>query len=59
MKIFCLVKKTQILGKKTHLVFGEKDTEISINVGPSVIKASKEEKLLGVVIDQKLNSNNI
>ena len=32
-----------------------KDTEISINVGPSVIKKSKEEKLLGAVIDQKLN----
>ena len=42
--------------EKCHLlVFGEKDTEISINVGPSVIKESKEEKLLGVVIDQKLN----
>ena len=37
------------------LVFGEEDTEISINVGPSVIKESKEERLLGVVIDQKLN----
>ena len=42
--------------EKCHLlVFGEKDTEISINVGPSVIKESKEEKLLGVVIDQQLN----
>ena len=42
--------------EKCHLlVFGEKDTEISINVGPSVIKESKEEKLLGVVIDQMLN----
>ena len=42
--------------EKCHLlVFGEKDTEISINVGPSVIKESKEEKLLGVVIDHKLN----
>ena len=42
--------------EKCHLlVFGEKDTETSINVGPSVIKESKEEKLLGVVIDQKLN----
>ena len=42
--------------EKCHLlVFGEKGTEISINVGPSVIKESKEEKLLGVVIDQKLN----
>ena len=34
------------------IVFGEKDAEISINVGPSVIKESKEEKLLGLVIDQ-------
>ena len=36
-------------------VFGEKETEISIKVGSSAIKESKEEKLLGVVIDQKLN----
>ena len=28
---------------------------ISINIGTSVIKDSKEEKLLGVLIDQKLN----
>ena len=42
--------------EKCHLlVFGEKDREISINIGPSVIKESNEEKLLGVVIDQKLN----
>ena len=42
--------------EKCHLlVFGEIDTETSINVGPSVIKESKEEKLLGVVTDQKLN----
>ena len=34
------------------LVFGEKDTEISINIGTSEIKESKEEKLLGVLIDQ-------
>ena len=32
-----------------------KKTEISINIGTSVIKESKEEKLLGVLIDQKLN----
>ena len=37
------------------LVFGEKDTEISRNVGHSVIKESKVEKLVGVVIDQRLN----
>ena len=42
--------------EKCHLlVFGEKDTEMSINVGPSVIKESNGEKLLGVVIDRKLN----
>ena len=42
--------------EKCHLlVFGEKETEISIKVGSSVIKESKEEKLLGVVLDQKLN----
>ena len=42
--------------EKCHLlVFGEKETEISIKVGTSVIKESKEERLLGVVIDQKLN----
>ena len=42
--------------EKCHLlVFGEKDTEISINFGPSMIKDSKEQKLLSVVIDQKLN----
>ena len=37
------------------LIFGEKDIEISINIGTSMIKESKEEKLLGVLIDQKLN----
>ena len=37
------------------LVFGEKETEIPIKVGSSVIKESKETKLLGVVIDQQLN----
>ena len=37
------------------LVFFEKETDISIKVRSSVIKESKEEKLLGVVIDQKLN----
>lgn len=36
-------------------VFGEKETEISVKVDSSAIKESKEEKLLGVVIDQKLN----
>ena len=42
--------------EKCHLlVLGEKETEISIKVGFSVIKQSKEEKLLGVVIDKKLN----
>ena len=42
--------------EKCHLlVLVEKDLEISINIGTSVIKESKEEKLLGVLIDQKLN----
>ena len=42
--------------EKCHLLmFGEKETVISIKVGSSVIEESKEEKLLGVVIDQKLN----
>ena len=37
------------------LVFGEKDTKVSIKAGSSVIKESNEEKLLGVIIDRKLN----
>ena len=37
------------------LVFGEKEKEISIKVSSLVIKESKEENLLGVVVDQKLN----
>ena len=37
------------------LVFGEKDTKGSINVGSSVIIESNEEKLLGFIIDRKLN----
>ena len=42
--------------EKCHLlVFGEKDRQISIIIGPSVIKESNEETLLCVVIDQKLN----
>ena len=36
------------------LVFDEKDTKLSINVGSSVIKESNEEKLLGVIVDRKL-----
>ena len=37
--------------EKCHLLtFGEKDTEVSINVGSSVVKESNEEKLLGVII---------
>ena len=41
--------------EKCHLlIFGEKDTGISINVVPSVIKESNEEKLLDVIIDRKL-----
>ena len=42
--------------EKCHLlVFGEKDIEISINIATSVIIERKEDKLLGVLIDQKLN----
>ena len=42
--------------KRCHLlVFGEKDTKVSIKAGSSVIKKSNEEKLLGVIIDRKLN----
>ena len=33
----------------------EKDTKASIKAGSSVIKESNEEKLLGVIIDRKLN----
>ena len=41
--------------EKCHLlVFGEQDTELSINVGAFVIKESKE-KLFAIVIDQKVN----
>ena len=36
-------------------MFGEKDTKVSIKVGSSVIKESNEEKLLGVILDRKLN----
>ena len=38
-------------GKCHLLIFGEKDTEISINVGRSVIKESNKEKLFGVISD--------
>ena len=42
--------------EKCHLlVFGEKDTKVSIKAGSSVIKESNEEKLLGVIIDRNLN----
>ena len=36
--------------EKRHL-----STETSINVGPSMIKESSEEKKTGVIIDRKLN----
>ena len=36
----------KLIEEKCHLlVFGEKDIEISINIGTSVIKDSKEEKI--------------
>ena len=42
--------------EKCHLlVFGKKDTKVSIEAGSSVIKESNEEKLLGAIIDRKLN----
>ena len=42
--------------EKCHLlVFGGKDTKVSIKAGSSVIKESNEEKLLGIIIDRKLN----
>ena len=42
--------------EKCHLlVFGEKDTKVSIKAGSSVIEESNEEKLLGVIINRKLN----
>ena len=34
------------------LVFGEKDTKVSMNIGSSVLKANIEGKLLGIIIDQ-------
>ena len=37
------------------LVLGEKDTKVSIKAGSSVIIESNEEKLLGAIIDRKLN----
>ena len=41
--------------EKCHLLaFDQKDTEISINIGTSVINENEQEKLLGVLIDQKL-----
>ena len=36
------------------LAFGEKDTKNSAKFGPSVIKESDEEKISGVMINQKL-----
>ena len=37
--------------EKCHLlVFGEKDTKVSLKAGSSVIKESNEKKLLGVII---------
>ena len=41
--------------KRHLLVFGEEGTEISINVGLSVIKDCNKEKLLGIIIDRKLS----
>ena len=41
---------------KSHLlVFGNKDDEATVNISGSLINASDEEKLLGVLIDKKLN----
>ena len=44
-------------GKCRLLVFGSQETEFSIKTGPSVIKESKQEKLLGAETDQWLNFN--
>ena len=40
---------------KCHqIVFGDKDSNVSLNIGGVNIKESKEEKLLGVIVDKKL-----
>ena len=40
---------------KCHLmIFGDKSNDISLNIGSVRIKESKEEKLLGVVLDKTL-----
>ena len=50
----------KLIEEKCHfLVFGEKDTKVSIKAGSSVIKESNEEKLLGVILDRKLNFKSI
>ena len=36
------------------MIFGDKSNDISLNIGSVRIKESKEEKLLGVILDKPL-----
>ena len=44
--------------EKSHLlIFGAKNDGMTLNIGTSQISESESEKLLGVTLDSKLNSN--
>ena len=44
---------------KCHLlIFGEKNTDVSVQIGATTITESGEEKLLGVTLDKKLDFKN-
>ena len=44
---------------KFHLlIFGEKNTDVSVHIGATTITESVEEKLLGVTLDKKLDFKN-
>ena len=65
--VFCLETNAQELSKwfldnnmklnpdKCHLlIFGEKSTDISVQIGATLIRESVEEKLLGITLDKHL-----
>ena len=44
----------EVEGDKCHLmVFGDKSNDVTLNIGSITIKESTEEKLLGVILDDK------
>ena len=44
---------------KCHLlIFGEKNSDVSVQIGATTITESVEEKLLGVKLDKNLNFKN-